>query len=84
MIKNIESLNFILILFTEDGFSARRRASIRLRGTIVGGGIWPFSEKLHETGNGTLGEYHAIFCELCENWVSGLYKISSYNRSSNR
>jgi len=45
----------------------------------VGGGIWPFSEKLHETGNGTLGEYHAVFCELRENWVSGLYKIPSHN-----
>jgi len=45
----------------------------------MGGGIWPFSEKLHETGNGTLGEYHAIFCELCENWVSRLYKIPSHN-----
>jgi len=45
----------------------------------VGGGIWPFSEKLHETGNGTLGEYHAVFCELCENWVSGLYKIPSHD-----
>lgn len=43
----------------------------------MGGGIWPFSEKLHKTGNGTLGKYHAVFCQLRENRVSGLYDIQS-------
>lgn len=64
-------------LFTEDGLGARRRTSIRLRGAVVGRGIWPFSEKLHETGDGTLGKYHAVFRQLCENRVSGLYDIQS-------
>lgn len=71
----LNSLTFILILFTEDGFSAWRRTSIRLRGAFMGGRIWPFSEKLYETGNGAFREYHAIFCELRENRVSELYEV---------
>jgi len=36
----------------------------------MGRGIWSFSKKLHETGNGALGEHHAVFCKLREDWVS--------------
>lgn len=68
-------LHFIFVLLTENGLGARRRTSIRLRSTIVGRRIWPFSEKLHKIGSSTLGKHHAVFRQLRENGVSVLYEI---------
>lgn len=69
--------NCLFILLAEDGLRARWGTSVRLRSALMGGGIRSFSEKLHETGDGTFREHHAVLRELREDRVSELCEVLS-------
>lgn len=70
-------------LVTEDGLRAWGGTSVRLRGAPMGGGIRSFSEKLHEIGDGTFREHHAVLRQFREDRVSELCEIFSRPNQQN-